>query len=108
MATYLHKFEFLETLSLDNVQEMLSDGEINVITLCKDDIIPVSRVTDKVFLVINGRIMTHSHSVNDPSQFTIVQIVKAGAILGYDKLDFGVSLFTSSINSVISTHAHLV
>ena len=75
MADYLRKFEFLETLSVEQIQTMLFKKELKVITLQKDEIVPVSRVTDKVYLVINGRVMTHSHSLNEPSQFTIVQVL---------------------------------
>ena len=59
-------------------------------------------------MVMDGRLVFREHSINDPTDYHIVQVCRSGDILNVPEFDMGVSNGTQVFPVVQSTEAHLV
>lgn len=107
MANYLQKFGFLKNVPISELIKAVSNEELVVIRCDKNRVLDLAN-SKSVFLVMDGKIVFREHSINDPTDYHIVQVCRSGDILNVPEFDMGVSNGTQVFPVVQSTQAHLV
>ena len=61
-----------------------------------------------VFIVLNGKLVTRDHRLNNPSEYNVIQVSRPGSIVGCPALDYGNSE-NATVWTIVQSHvAHLV
>ena len=59
-------------------------------------------------LLLNGKVLTQRHSLDEPYKTELLQVAKPGMFIGCPELDRGISVAPTTFSMVVTHQAHLL
>lgn len=101
MALFIQSFPFFRRLPKEVIEKQFCEHKFELTEYENDQILQVG--ADRVFVVLDGKVIMREHSLDNPFSYEILSVAKAGSILGVEYLDNGVST-SASVWSIVGSH----